>query len=45
MQAMLTLIGAWDPLTAVDLHVTDGASRYSPRNWLQRDETLPVGGF
>ena len=25
MQAMLTLVGAWDPLTTVDLHVTDGA--------------------
>ncbi len=30
---------------AYTLHVTDGASRYSPRNWLQRDETLPVRGF
>lgn len=25
MQAMLTLIEAWDPLVTVDLHVTDGA--------------------
>ena len=25
MQAMLTLVGAWDPLATVDLHVTDGA--------------------
>jgi hypothetical protein len=25
MQAMLTLIGDWDPLATVDLHVTDGA--------------------
>jgi len=25
MQAMLTLVNAWDPLTYVDLHVTDGA--------------------
>jgi phytanoyl-CoA hydroxylase len=30
---------------AYTLHVTDGASRYSPRNWLQRDQTLPVQGF
>jgi len=25
MQAMLALVNAWDPLAAVDLHVTDGA--------------------
>src|SRR5690606_20133302 len=25
MQAMLALVDAWDPLVAVDLHVTDGA--------------------
>jgi hypothetical protein len=25
MQAMLSLVEAWDPLTTVDLHVTDGA--------------------
>jgi hypothetical protein len=25
MQAMLRLLGAWDPLASVDLHVTDGA--------------------
>ena len=25
MRALLTLIGAWDPLVCVDLHVTDGA--------------------
>lgn len=25
MQALLTLVNAWDPLTYVDLHVTDGA--------------------
>ncbi|HEY1129769.1 MAG TPA: phytanoyl-CoA dioxygenase family protein [Roseateles sp.] len=30
---------------AYTLHVTDGASRYSPRNWLQRGAALPVGGF
>ncbi|KQY89102.1 phytanoyl-CoA dioxygenase family protein [Pelomonas sp. Root1444] len=30
---------------AYTLHVTDAASRYSPRNWLQRDESLPVRGF
>ena len=30
---------------AYTLHVTDAASRYSARNWLQRDETLPVRGF
>ncbi|MDN3922471.1 phytanoyl-CoA dioxygenase family protein [Roseateles violae] len=30
---------------AYTLHVTDGASAYSPRNWLQRDALLPVRGF
>ncbi|MBV8034372.1 phytanoyl-CoA dioxygenase family protein [Roseateles sp.] len=30
---------------AYTLHVTDAASRYSPRNWLQRGAALPVGGF
>jgi phytanoyl-CoA hydroxylase len=30
---------------AYTLHVTDGSSQYSPRNWLQRDATLPVRGF
>ncbi|MCE4556297.1 phytanoyl-CoA dioxygenase family protein [Roseateles cellulosilyticus] len=30
---------------AYTLHVPDAGSRYSPRNWLQRDETLPVAGF
>ncbi|MGQ3052159.1 MAG: phytanoyl-CoA dioxygenase family protein [Roseateles sp.] len=30
---------------AYTLHVTDAASRYSARNWLQRDKTLPAGGF
>jgi hypothetical protein len=25
MQAMLALVGAWDPLATIDLHVTDGA--------------------
>jgi phytanoyl-CoA hydroxylase len=30
---------------AYTLHVTDAASHYSSRNWLQRDETLPVRGF
>lgn len=30
---------------AYTLHVTDGASQYSPRNWLQRDASLPVRGF
>ena len=30
---------------AYTLHVTDGASRYSARNWLQRGPTLPVAGF
>jgi phytanoyl-CoA hydroxylase len=30
---------------AYTLHVTDGRSVYSPRNWLQRDASLPVRGF
>ena len=30
---------------AYTLHVTDAASAYSPRNWLQRDPQLPVRGF
>jgi phytanoyl-CoA hydroxylase len=30
---------------AYSLHVTDGRSRYSPRNWLQRDRSLPLRGF
>ena len=30
---------------AYTLHVTDGASAYSPRNWLQRGASLPVAGF
>ena len=30
---------------AYTLHVTDGRTAYSPRNWIQRDEMLPVRGF
>ena len=30
---------------AYTLHVTDGRSAYSPRNWLQRGPALPVRGF
>jgi phytanoyl-CoA hydroxylase len=30
---------------AYTLHVTDGASRYSPDNWIQRDAAFPVRGF
>ncbi|MBA5607936.1 phytanoyl-CoA dioxygenase family protein [Duganella sp. FT3S] len=30
---------------AYTLHVTDGRSSYSPRNWIQRDAALPVRGF
>ncbi len=30
---------------AYTLHVTDAASAYSPRNWLQRGQQLPVRGF
>ncbi|HEY1090333.1 MAG TPA: phytanoyl-CoA dioxygenase family protein [Burkholderiaceae bacterium] len=30
---------------AYTLHATDAASRYSPRNWLQRDAALPARGF
>ena len=30
---------------AYTLHVTDGATMYSPQNWIQRDERFPVRGF
>ena len=30
---------------AYTLHVTDGATSYSPLNWIQRDASLPVSGF
>ena len=30
---------------AYTLHLTDGRTRYSPRNWLQRGEEMPVRGF
>jgi phytanoyl-CoA hydroxylase len=30
---------------AFTLHATDGATRYSPRNWIQRDDSLPLRGF
>ncbi|TWI64420.1 phytanoyl-CoA hydroxylase [Pseudoduganella lurida] len=30
---------------AYTLHVTDGRTTYSPRNWIQRDASLPVRGF
>jgi phytanoyl-CoA hydroxylase len=30
---------------AYTLHVTDGRTTYSPRNWIQRDEAFPVRGF
>ncbi|WBS01966.1 phytanoyl-CoA dioxygenase family protein [Pseudoduganella sp. SL102] len=30
---------------AYTLHVTDGATVYSPRNWIQRDAAFPVRGF
>ncbi|MFZ6686820.1 phytanoyl-CoA dioxygenase family protein [Undibacterium sp. SXout11W] len=30
---------------AYTLHVTDGATRYSPLNWIQRDASFPVSGF
>lgn len=30
---------------AYTLHLTDGRSRYSPRNWLQRGPAMPVRGF
>lgn len=30
---------------AYTLHVTDGAARYSPRNWLRRGPGKPVRGF
>lgn len=30
---------------AYTLHVTDGATAYSPQNWIQRDAAFPVRGF
>jgi phytanoyl-CoA hydroxylase len=30
---------------AFTLHATDAATVYSPRNWIQRDNSLPVRGF
>ncbi len=30
---------------AYTLHATDGRTVYSPRNWIQRDASLPVRGF
>ena len=30
---------------AFTLHATDGTTEYSPRNWIQRDASLPVRGF
>ncbi|MCH8620011.1 phytanoyl-CoA dioxygenase family protein [Undibacterium sp. TS12] len=30
---------------AYTLHVTDGATSYSPQNWIQRDAGFPVRGF
>jgi phytanoyl-CoA hydroxylase len=30
---------------AFTLHVTDARTAYSPRNWIQRDDRLPVRGF
>ncbi|MFZ6864178.1 phytanoyl-CoA dioxygenase family protein [Undibacterium sp. Ji67W] len=30
---------------AYTLHVTDGATSYSPLNWIQRDASFPVSGF
>lgn len=30
---------------AYTLHVTDGATHYSPENWIQRDASFPVRGF
>ena len=30
---------------AYTLHATDGATAYSPHNWIQRDGKLPVRGF
>lgn len=30
---------------AYTLHVTDGATEYSPQNWIQRDAAFPVRGF
>ena len=30
---------------AYTLHATDARTRYSPANWLQRDDSLPLRGF
>ncbi len=30
---------------AYTLHVTDGRTEYSRRNWIQRDASFPVRGF
>lgn len=30
---------------AYTLHATDGTTRYSPQNWIQRDASFPVRGF
>jgi len=30
---------------AFTLHATDAVTVYSPRNWIQRDDSLPVRGF
>lgn len=30
---------------AFTLHVTDGTTHYSPKNWIQRDASFPVRGF
>lgn len=30
---------------AYTLHVTDGATSYSPQNWIQRDASFPARGF
>jgi phytanoyl-CoA hydroxylase len=30
---------------AYTLHATDGATTYSPQNWIQRDASFPVRGF
>jgi phytanoyl-CoA hydroxylase len=30
---------------AYTLHATDGRTRYSPRNWIQRDAAFPARGF
>ncbi|HZX26904.1 MAG TPA: phytanoyl-CoA dioxygenase family protein [Telluria sp.] len=34
-----------DSRHAYTLHVTDGATAYSPRNWIQRPASFPVRGF